>query len=48
MAAKQTPLTCPGHTRPVVDLDFSEDTDHGFFMISACKGIYILRNHFYL
>jgi len=37
MASRQTPLTCPGHTRPVVDLEFSEETDHGYFMISACK-----------
>lgn len=37
MAAKQAPLTCPGHTRPVVDLAFSDITDHGFFLISACK-----------
>lgn len=37
MAAKQAPLTCPGHTRPVVDLAFSDVTDHGFFLISACK-----------
>jgi len=37
MAAKQAPLTCPGHTRPVVDLAFSSVTEHGFFLISACK-----------
>merc|ERR1711890_73478 len=37
MTAKQAPLTCPGHTRPVVDLAFSEITEHGFFLISACK-----------
>lgn len=36
--AKQTPLTCSGHTRPVVDLGFSEITEDGYFMISACKG----------
>jgi len=34
---KQTPLTCTGHTRPVVDLDFSSATDDGFFIVSACK-----------
>ena len=38
MAVKQIPLTCPGHTRPVVDLAFSEVTDHGYYLISACKG----------
>jgi len=36
--AKQIPLTCSGHTRPVVDLAFSRLTDDGYFMISACKG----------
>lgn len=34
---RQTPLTCSGHTRPVVHLSFSEITEHGYFMISACK-----------
>ena len=38
-AMRQTPLTCSGHTRPVVHLSFSEITEHGYFMISACKGI---------
>ena len=35
---RQTPLSCSGHTRPVVHLDFSGVTPHGYFMISACKG----------
>ncbi|XP_078481330.1 serine-threonine kinase receptor-associated protein [Ciona intestinalis] len=35
--AKQTPLTCSGHTRPVVDLSFSNKTEDGYFLISACK-----------
>jgi serine-threonine kinase receptor-associated protein len=34
---RQTPLTCTGHTRPVVDLDFSSSTQDGFFVLSACK-----------
>jgi len=34
---RQTPLTCSGHTRPVVDLAFSGITETGFFLISACK-----------
>jgi len=34
---RQTPLTCTGHTRPVVDLDFSRSTQDGFFILSACK-----------
>jgi hypothetical protein len=42
---KQIPLTCTGHTRPVVDLCFSSFIHTGdFFMISACKdSIPILR-----
>lgn len=35
--AKQIPLSCPGHTRPVVDLAYSGITEGGFFLISACK-----------
>lgn len=38
MAMRQTPLTCSGHTRPVVDLAFSGVTPYGYFLISACKG----------
>ncbi|KAF4789328.1 hypothetical protein TURU_152184 [Turdus rufiventris] len=37
MAMRQTPLTCSGHTRPVVDLAFSGVTPYGYFLISACK-----------
>eukprot|EP00052_Salpingoeca_macrocollata_P008445 m.66942 g.66942 ORF g.66942 m.66942 type:complete len:334 (+) comp16597_c1_seq2:104-1105(+) len=44
-AVRQTPLTCSGHTRPVVDLQFSPITPDGFFLISACKdGKPMLRN----
>ncbi|KAI9326342.1 WD40-repeat-containing domain protein [Zopfochytrium polystomum] len=44
-AAKQIPLTCTGHTRPVVDLAFSGFVSTGdYFLISACKdSIPILR-----
>lgn len=35
---RQTPLTCSGHTRPVVHLGFSDVTDSGYYLISACKG----------
>lgn len=38
MSLKQTPLTCHGHTRPVVYLSFSDITDTGYYLISACKG----------
>lgn len=34
---RQTPLTCSGHTRPVVHLAFSDVTECGYFVISACK-----------
>ncbi|KAI8038884.1 hypothetical protein M5D96_008797 [Drosophila gunungcola] len=34
---RQIPLTCSGHTRPVVHLDFSDICDSGYFLISACK-----------
>lgn len=37
-ALRQTPLTCSGHTRPVVHLDFSDVTESGYYLISACKG----------
>ncbi|KAJ3612061.1 hypothetical protein NHX12_020338 [Muraenolepis orangiensis] len=37
MAMRQTPLTCSGHTRPVVDVAFSGITPFGYFLISACK-----------
>ncbi|KAL1482886.1 hypothetical protein MTO96_013390 [Rhipicephalus appendiculatus] len=35
---RQTPLTCSGHTRPVVDLCFSQLSSTGaYYLISACK-----------
>ncbi|CAB0038967.1 unnamed protein product [Trichogramma brassicae] len=34
---RQTPLTCSGHTRPVVHLHFSDITETGYYVISACK-----------
>ncbi|XP_065580317.1 serine-threonine kinase receptor-associated protein-like [Artemia franciscana] len=34
---RQTPLTCSGHTRPVVDLAFSKVRNNEYFLISACK-----------
>uniref|UniRef100_A0A131XAS5 Serine-threonine kinase receptor-associated protein n=1 Tax=Hyalomma excavatum TaxID=257692 RepID=A0A131XAS5_9ACAR len=35
---RQTPLTCSGHTRPVVDLCFSKLSPTGaYYLISACK-----------
>jgi len=33
----QTPITCPGHTRPVVFLDFSQIVDSHYYLISASK-----------
>ncbi|EDQ84962.1 uncharacterized protein MONBRDRAFT_29797 [Monosiga brevicollis MX1] len=41
MAANKTlravPLTCSGHTRPVMEIAFSDMTDEGYFLASACK-----------
>jgi serine-threonine kinase receptor-associated protein len=39
-AAKQSPLTCGGHTRPVVDLSFSSTTPDGVFLVTAAKGVF--------
>ena len=36
------PLTCSGHTRPVVHLQFSPISDGTYYLISACKGITLL------
>lgn len=39
-ALRQTPLTCSGHTRPVVFLafsDYNEEDSANYYMISACK-----------
>ena len=46
-ATRQTPLTCSGHTRPVVDLAFSGFTDKGYFLISACKGSIEVKSSFF-
>lgn len=35
---RQLPITCSGHTRPVVDLNFSDITPFSYFLVSACKG----------
>lgn len=41
---RQIPITCSGHTRPVVDLRFSDITPYSYFIISACKdGLPMLR-----
>jgi len=32
----QTPLVCPGHTRGVVQVTYSNPTPDGTFLISAC------------
>lgn len=45
---KQVPLTCGGHTRPVVHLDFSDVTDDGYYLISACKGEFSFYKYMYI
>ncbi|CAE6420042.1 unnamed protein product [Rhizoctonia solani] len=39
MAARNTPLTCSGHTRPVVHLAFSpmQESDGTYLLVSSCK-----------
>lgn len=39
VSIRQTPITCNGHTRPVVDLQFAGGTDCGPLLITASKGI---------
>ena len=29
-------IICPGHSRPVASIEFSQETDDGLFLISAC------------
>lgn len=36
MAAQPVPITCPGHSRGVPDLCFSDQTPRGYFLVSAC------------
>lgn len=41
----QTPLVCHGHTRPIVELEYSPVTPDGYFLASASKdGQPMLRN----
>ena len=35
----QNPLVCHGHSRPIVELDYSRMTEDGVFLISASKGV---------
>lgn len=47
MTSKRTqmPLVCHGHTRPIVDIQFSPVTPDGYFLTSASKdGLPMLRN----
>jgi serine-threonine kinase receptor-associated protein len=40
MSAKpqQNPLVCHGHSRPIVEMQYSPNTEDGYFLISASKG----------
>lgn len=33
---KAGPIICPGHSRPIPDLEYSQVTDDGYFIISSC------------
>jgi hypothetical protein len=36
--ATAAPLVCHGHSRPIVNLEYSQITDDGVFLISSSKG----------
>eukprot|EP00164_Ancoracysta_twista_P002035 GFYU01002681.1.p1 GENE.GFYU01002681.1~~GFYU01002681.1.p1 ORF type:complete len:343 (+),score=93.76 GFYU01002681.1:68-1030(+) len=43
--SKQAPLVCPGHTRPISGIQYSNVTDDGIFLVSSClDGKPMLRN----
>lgn len=33
---RQIPIVCPGHSRPIAEVNYSSMTEEGFFLISAC------------
>jgi hypothetical protein len=35
------PLVCPGHSRGIVQLEYSPVTVDGYFLISACLGMFM-------
>jgi serine-threonine kinase receptor-associated protein len=38
--SRQIPLTCSGHSRPVVQIQMSPFVENNkYYLISACKGI---------
>ncbi|PNG99836.1 Serine-threonine kinase receptor-associated protein [Tetrabaena socialis] len=37
MAGRRVPIVCHGHTRPIVELNYSQNTPEGYFLASASK-----------
>lgn len=35
--SKRVPIVCHGHTRPIVELNYSQNTPEGYFLASASK-----------
>lgn len=42
------PLVCHGHSRPIVNLEYSQITEDGVFLISSSKGGLFNLHHFFL